>query len=107
MELSISTISLEHYLILASIIFAIGVFGIISNYKNIINVLMSIELMLLAANINFIAFSSYMSGLLGQIVSIIVLSIAASEAAIGLAIVVVFYRNIGSINIKDLKRLRG
>ncbi|NDB81762.1 MAG: NADH-quinone oxidoreductase subunit NuoK [Alphaproteobacteria bacterium] len=100
-------ISLSNYIILANIIFVIGVFGVAANYKNLIRVLVSIELMLLASNISFVAFSSYMSDIKGQIASIIILGIAAAEAAIALAIIVAFYRNKGSIDIKDLKELKG
>ncbi|MDX1916782.1 MAG: NADH-quinone oxidoreductase subunit NuoK [Rickettsiaceae bacterium] len=100
-------IILEHYIILSIIIFAIGLFGVTTNYRNLIRMLVSIELILLAANINFIAFSAYMHDLKGQIASIIVLSIAAAEAAIGLAIIVALYRNKGSIEIKDLNELKG
>lgn len=107
MELNINNVSLEHFLILASIIFGIGVAGILMNRKNIINILMSIELILLAANINFVAFSSYIGNMLGQVASIMILSIAAAEAAIGLAIIVIFYRNKGSISVQDLNQLKG
>jgi len=107
MELFTNSISLEHYLILASVLFAIGVTGILLNKKNVINILMSIELMLLAANINFVAFSAYLSDLSGQIASLIILTIAAAEAAIGLAIIVAFFRTKGSITIEDINELKG
>lgn len=107
MELFTNSISLEHYLILASVLFAIGVTGILLNKKNVINILMSIELMLLAANINFVAFSAYLSDLTGQIASLIILTIAAAEAAIGLAIIVAFFRTKGSIAIEDINELKG
>ena len=107
MELITNKISVVHFLILAIVIFAIGIAGILFNRRNIINILMSIELMLLAANINFVAFSNHFSDLSGQVASIFILSIAAAEAAIGLAIVVIFYRNRSSIEIEDLNQLKG
>ncbi|MDX2049792.1 MAG: NADH-quinone oxidoreductase subunit NuoK [Rickettsiaceae bacterium] len=107
MELSISEITKEHFLILSIIIFSIGAFGLITNRKNVITALMSIELMLLAANINFIAFSYYLSDITGQIASIVVLTIAAAEAAIGLAIVVSLYRSKNSISMSNLNNLKG
>lgn len=107
MELITSNTTLAHYLILGSVLFAIGATGLLFNRKNIINILMSIELMLLAANINFVAFSSHLQDLSGQIASIIILSIAAAEAAIGLAILVAFYRNKGSIATEDINELKG
>lgn len=100
-------IGLTHYLMLASILFAIGVFGIFLNRKNVIVILMSIELMLLAVNINFVAFSAYLHDLGGQVFSMFILTVAAAEAAIGLAILVVFFRNKGSIAVEDLSTLKG
>ena len=100
-------ISMEHYLILAAILFTIGVFGIFLNRKNVIVILMSIELMLLAVNINFVTFSSYMNDLTGQVVVMFILTVAAAEAAIGLAILVVFFRNKGSIAVEDISDLKG
>ncbi len=105
--LSMNNISLMHYLTLSSMIFAIGLLGVTINYKNLIRVLVSIELILLSANINFVAFSYYMIDLKGQIASIIILSVAAAEAAVGLAIVVVFFRNKESISTEYTTELRG
>lgn len=100
-------ITLAHYLGLAGLLFTIGVFGIFLNRKNLIIILMSIELMLLAVNINFIAFSTFLGDLTGQVFSMFILTIAAAEAAIGLAILVVFFRNRGSIAVEDLSNLKG
>ena len=107
MELITNEVTLEHYLILACVIFAIGAGGLLFNRRNIINILMSIELMLLSANINFVAFSSSLQDLSGQIASIIILTVAAAEAAIGLAILVAFYRNKGAIAVEDINELKG
>lgn len=101
------TVTLEHYLVLAGLLFTIGVFGIFLNRKNVIVILMSIELMLLAVNINFVAFSSYMGDLSGQVFTMFILTVAAAEAAIGLAILVTFFRNKGSIAVDDIASLRG
>ena len=101
------SIGIEHYLILASILFALGLVGIFANRKNIIVILMSVELMLLAVNINFVAFSSYLQDLAGQIFTMFVLCVAAAEAAIGLAILVVYYRNRASIAVEDVNRMKG
>jgi NADH-quinone oxidoreductase subunit K len=101
------TIGLSHYLILASILFTIGVFGIFLNRKNVIIILMSIELMLLSVNINFVAFSSYLHDLAGQVFAMFVLTVAAAEAAIGLAILVVFFRNRGTIAVEAISEMRG
>lgn len=100
-------IGLSHYLVLAGLIFTIGVFGIFLNRKNVIIILMSIELMLLAVNINFVAFSSFLNDLAGQVFTMFVLTVAAAEAAIGLAILVVFFRNKGSIAVEDISELKG
>lgn len=100
-------VGLTHFLTVAAILFAIGVIGIFINRKNVIVILMSIELILLAVNINFIAFSSYLNDISGQIFSIFVLTVAASETAIGLAILVVFYRNRKSIAVEDINVLKG
>ena len=100
-------VSLEHYLCLSVILFTLGVFGIFLNRKNVITILMSIELMLLAVNINLVSFSSFLNDIDGQIFTIFVLTVAAAEAAIGLAIIVVYYRNSGSISVEDIKKLRG
>ena len=100
-------ISLEHYLILAAIIFTIGIVGIFLNRKNLIVILMCIELLLLAVNINLVAFSIFLNDLNGQIFTLFILTVAAAEAAIGLAIIVVYYRNAGSIHIEDINTLKG
>ena len=100
-------ILINHYLILSSLIFLLGVTGIFLNRKNVISILMSIELILLGVNINFIAFSCFSSNLTGQIFSLFILTIAAAEAAIGLAILVVYFRNKGSIDVKDINVLKG
>ena len=96
-----------HYLILAGLLFTIGVFGIFLNRKNMIVILMSIELMLLAVNINFVTFSAYLQDLTGQVFTMFILTVAAAEAAIGLAILVVFFRNKGSIAVDDIAELKG
>ena len=101
------TISLTHYLVLSAIIFVLGVCGIFLNRKNVITILMSIELLLLAVNINFVAFSVSLGDLAGQVFSIFILTVAAAEAAIGLAILVIFYRNRGSIAVEDINQLKG
>jgi len=100
-------IALGHYLILAAIIFTIGVVGIFLNRKNVIIILMSIELILLAVNINLVSFSIFSQDLTGQIFAMFILTVAAAEAAIGLAIIVVYYRNKGSIRIEDISSLKG
>lgn len=105
--MTISEISLEHYLILSSLLFSIGVAGLFMNRKNVITILMSIELMLLAVNINFVAFSVYLQDIVGQVFSIIILSIAAAEVSIGLAILVLYSRNRSSIEIEDINQMRG
>ena len=102
-----SEISLEHYLILAAIIFTIGIIGIFLNRKNLIVILMCIELLLLAVNINLVSFSIFLNDLNGQIFTLFILTVAAAEAAIGLAIIVVYYRNSGSIHIEDINTLKG
>ena len=101
------TVGLSHYLTLAAVLFTIGVFGIFLNRKNVIVILMSIELMLLAVNINLVSFSSFHGDLVGQIFTLIVLTVAAAEAAIGLAIVVVYFRNRGTIDVADIDNLKG
>jgi NADH-quinone oxidoreductase subunit K len=100
-------IGLSHYLTLAAVLFTIGVFGIFLNRKNVIIILMSIEMMLLSVNINFVAFSSFLEDLSGQVFTMFVLTVAAAEAAIGLAILVVFFRNKGSIAVDDISTLKG
>ncbi len=101
------TIGLAHYLIVAAILFTLGVAGIILNRKNIIVILMSVELILLSVNMNFVAFSQSLSDLTGQVFALFVLTVAAAEAAIGLAILVAFYRNRGSIAVEDINSLKG
>jgi NADH-quinone oxidoreductase subunit K len=101
------TIGLGHYLALAAILFTIGVFGIFLNRKNVIIILTSIELILLAVNINFVAFSSFLHDLVGQVFALFVLTVAAAEAAIGLAILVVYFRNRGSIAVEDVNVMKG
>ena len=101
------TLSLAHFLIVAALLFTIGVTGIILNRKNIIVVLMAVELVLLAVNINLIAFSSFFGDLTGQVFSLFILTVAAAEAAIGLAILVAYYRNRGSIAIDDINMMKG
>ena len=100
-------ITISHYLILSSIILTLGVFGIFLNRKNVIIILMSIELILLSVNINLVAFSAYLGDLVGQVFALFILTVAAGEAAIGLAILVVYFRNKGSIAVKDINLLKG
>jgi NADH-quinone oxidoreductase subunit K len=100
-------ITLGHYLTLAAIVFTIGVFGIFMNRKNIIIILMSIELILLAVNINFVAFSVYLGNLVGQVFALFVLTVAAAEAAIGLAILVIYFRNRGTIAVEEVNMMKG
>ena len=100
-------ITLGHYLVLAATIFTIGVVGIFLNRKNIIVILMSIELILLAVNINLVSFSIYMNDLVGQIFTLFILTVAAAEAAIGLAIIVIYYRNSGTIRVQEIDNLKG
>src|SRR5215475_73803 len=100
-------VGLSSYLTVAAILFAIGVIGIFLNRKNIIVILMSIELILLAVNINFVAFSAYLGNLVGQVFALFVLTVAAAEAAIGLAILVVYFRNRGSIAVEDVNVMKG
>lgn len=100
-------IGLTHYLWVAAILFATGIFGIFLNRKNIIIILMSVELILLAVNINFVAFSTTLNNLTGQIFAMFVLTVAAAEAAIGLAILVIYFRNRGSIAVEDVNLMRG
>lgn len=101
------TIGLEHYLVLAAALFTIGIFGIFLNRKNVIIILMSIELILLSVNINLVAFSSYMQDLTGQVFAMFVLTVAAAEAAIGLAILVNYFRRRGTIDVEDINQMRG
>ncbi|HXZ02679.1 MAG TPA: NADH-quinone oxidoreductase subunit NuoK [Stellaceae bacterium] len=100
-------IGLAHYLTVAAILFTLGIFGIFLNRKNVIIILMSIELMLLAVNINFIAFSAFLHDLVGQVFAMFVLTVAAAEAAIGLAVLVVYFRNRGSIAVEDINLMKG
>ena len=100
-------IGLEHYLTVAATLFVIGIFGIFLNRKNIIILLMSVELILLAVNINLVAFSSYLGDLVGQVFTLFVLTVAAAEAAIGLAILVCFFRNRGTIAVEDANMMKG
>lgn len=100
-------IGLAHYLSVAAILFAIGIFGIFLNRKNIIIILMSIELMLLAVNINLVAFSTNLNDLVGQVLALFILTVAAAEAAIGLAILVIYFRNRGTIAVEDVNLMRG
>ena len=100
-------IGLGHYLTLAAIIFTIGIIGIFLNRKNIIIILMSIELILLAVNINLVSFSVYLQNLVGQVFTMFVLTVAAAEAAVGLAIIVIYYKNKGSINVEQINSLKG
>jgi NADH-quinone oxidoreductase subunit K len=101
------SIGLNHYLLLGSVLFAISVLGIFLNRKNVIVLLMAIELMLLAVNINFIAFSHYLNDTAGQVFVFFILTVAAAESAIGLAILVLLFRNLRSINVEDLDSLKG
>jgi len=101
------TIGLGHYLSVAAILFTLGIFGIFLNRKNVIIILMSVELILLAVNINLVAFSSHLGDIVGQVYALLVLTVAAAEAAIGLAILVVFFRNRGSIAVEDINLMKG
>ena len=100
-------VGIAHFLTLSAILFTLGVFGIFLNRKNVIVILMSIELILLAVNLNLVAFSAFLNDLTGQIFALLVLTVAAAEAAIGLAILVVFYRNRGTIAVEDVNMMRG
>ena len=101
------TIGLGHYLTVAAILFTLGVFGIFLNRKNVIIIMMSIELILLAVNLNLVAFSAFLGDLVGQVYALVVLTVAAAEAAIGLAILVVYFRNRGSIAVEDIHLMKG
>ncbi len=100
-------IGLAHYLTVSAILFTLGIFGVFLNRKNVIIILMSVELMLLAVNLNLVAFSSFLDDLVGQIFAMFVLTVAAAEAAIGLAILVVYFRNRGSIAVEDINMMKG
>jgi NADH-quinone oxidoreductase subunit K len=101
------TIGLSHYLAVAAVLFTLGIFGLFLNRRNVIVILMSIELMLLAVNINLVAFSAFNGDLAGQAFAIFILTVAAAEAAIGLAILVVYFRNRGSIAVEDVNMMKG
>jgi NADH-quinone oxidoreductase subunit K len=101
------TIGLGHYLAIAAILFTLGIFGIFLNRKNVIIILMSIELILLAVNINLVAFSTHLGDIVGQVYALFVLTVAAAEAAIGLAVLVVYFRNRGSIAVDDINLMKG
>lgn len=100
-------IGLGHYLTVAAVLFTLGVFGIFLNRKNVIIIMMSIELMLLAVNINMVSFSTFLHDMVGQVFTLFILTVAAAEAAIGLAILVVFFRNRGSIAVEDINQMKG
>ena len=100
-------IGLTHYLVVAAILFGLGVFGIVANRKNLILILMAIELILLAVNINLVAFSAFLHDLVGQVFAMFVLTVAAGEAAIGLAILVIYFRGRGTISVDDVNRMKG
>ena len=100
-------IGIEHYVVVSSILFVLGVLGIFLNRKNVIIILMSVELILLSVNINLVAFSSFLGDMVGQVFAMFVLTVAAAEAAIGLAILVVYFRNRGSIEVEDLNVMKG
>ena len=100
-------ISLVHYLFLSAVVFTIGIVGIFLNRKNVIVILMSIELVLISVNINLVSFSIYLNDIVGQIFTMFVLTVAAAEAAIGLAIIVVYYRNSGTIRVEEIDKLKG
>ena len=100
-------VSLAHFLTVSAILLVLGVFGIFLNRKNVIVILMSIEMMLLAVNLNLVSFSVFLNDLVGQVFSMIILTVAAAEAAIGLAILVVYFRNRGSIRVEDINLMRG
>ena len=101
------TIGLSHYLTVAAMLFTLGVFGIFINRKNVIVILMSVELILLAVNINLVAFSTFGGDLIGQVFALMILTVAAAEAAIGLAILVVYFRNRGTIAVEDINMMKG
>ena len=100
-------VGISHFLTVSALLFTIGVFGIFLNRKNVIVILMSVELILLSVNINFVAFSAHLNDLVGQVFALFILTVAAAEAAIGLAILVVFFRNRGSIAVEDVSTMKG
>ena len=102
-----SPIGIEHYLVVGAILFVLGVLGIFLNRKNVIVILMAVELILLSVNINLVAFSAFMQDLVGQVFAMMVLTVAAAEAAIGLAILVIYYRGRGTIAVDDVNRMKG
>ena len=101
------TITLGHYLSVAAVLFTLGIFGIFLNRKNVIVILMSVELMLLAVNLNLVSFSAHLGDMVGQVFAMFVLTVAAAEAAIGLAILVVYFRNRGTIAVEDISVMKG
>lgn len=105
--MELEAIGLSHYLIVAAVLFSLGVTGIFANRKNIIVILMSIELILLSVNINMVAFSAFLGDLVGQVFTIFILTVAAAEAAIGLAILVIYFRNRGSVAVDDVNLMKG
>jgi len=107
MEFLLQNVGLTHYLIVSGMLFTIGVCGIFLNRKNVITLLMSIELMLLAVNINFVAFSSFLQDLVGQIFAIFILTVAAAEAAVALAILVLYFRKSGDIDVEEIRLMKG
>ena len=102
-----TSITIDHFLFLGAILFTIGVLGIFLNKKNVIIILMSIELILLSVNINFVSFSIYLQNLVGQVFTMFILTVSAAEAAVGLAIIVIYYKNKGSINVEEISSLKG
>lgn len=104
---TLSTIGLPHFLILSAMLFTLGTFGLFLNRKNVIIMLMSVELMLLAVNINFMAFSAQLGDRVGQVFTLFILTVAAAESAIGLSILVTFFRNFGSIEVENVSELKG
>jgi NADH-quinone oxidoreductase subunit K len=100
-------IGIEHYLVVGAILFVLGVLGIFLNRKNVIVILMAVELILLAVNLNLVAFSAFLNDLTGQVLAMLVLTVAAAEAAIGLAILVIYFRTRGSIAVDDINRMKG
>ena len=100
-------IGLEHYLVLGAVIFSLGMIGIFLNRKNVIVILMSIELILLAVNVNLVSFSIFLQDIVGQVFTMLILTVAAAEAAIGLAIIVVYFRNSGTIRVEEIDKLKG
>jgi NADH-quinone oxidoreductase subunit K len=107
LEIDLTVISVEHYILLSTLVFTIGVCGIFLGRKNIISIMMAVELILLSVNINLVAFSSYLGDLKGQVFTFFILTVAAAEAAIGLAILVVYNRNRNSIEVEDINSLKG